>query len=177
MTMADVLRIFLLIVGTLLIFISYWLATEALFPELVERCREKYSRHVLRTSVVGLALAFPLILIGILFLSRSPNPVGKLVGWAFISGPVFLGLAGSTGLSRRIGMGLPSAVDERQPWRPVLRGGIVLSFTFLLPFAGWFLVLPWTLISGFGAAVGSLVFKPRPSSPVPGLPEANQVPG
>lgn len=37
------------------------------------------------------------------------------------------------------------------PW--VLRGGIVLVPTLLVPLLGWFLLLPWTLVSGFGAAL------------------------
>ena len=53
---------------------------------------------------------------------------------------------------------MPSPTDASQPWRRVLRGGTVLTLTFLLPFVGWFLILPWTLISGFGAAITS--FKP-----------------
>ncbi len=60
---------------------------------------------------------------------------------------------GSAGLGDRIGVGLPSAGDATQPWRRLLRGGTVLSLTFLLPIVGWVGVLPWTLVSGVGAAV------------------------
>jgi hypothetical protein len=63
---------------------------------------------------------------------------------------------GSAGLCDRIGAGLPGDTDARQPWRRVLRGGIVLSFAFVLPVIGWFVLLPWTLVSGVGASLGSL---------------------
>jgi hypothetical protein len=63
---------------------------------------------------------------------------------------------GSAGLCDRIGAGLPGDADARLPWRRVLRGGIVLSFAFVLPVIGWFVLLPWTLVSGVGAALGSL---------------------
>jgi len=46
------------------------------------------------------------------------------------------------------------------PWRRVLRGGVVLSFAFLLPVIGWFVLLPWTLVSGVGASLGSLRRRP-----------------
>ena len=35
MIMADVLKIFLLVVGALIVLVSYWLAAESLFPRLV----------------------------------------------------------------------------------------------------------------------------------------------
>jgi len=51
--------------------------------------------------------------------------------------------------------GIP-ACDARLPWRRVLRGGTVLSFAFVLPVIGWFGLLPWTLVSGVGASLGSI---------------------
>jgi hypothetical protein len=50
-------------------------------------------------------------------------------------------------------MRLPAARDASEPWRPVLRGGVVLSTCFVLPGIGWFVVLPYALITGFGAVV------------------------
>jgi hypothetical protein len=60
---------------------------------------------------------------------------------------------GLAGLARRVGAGLPSPLDEAQPWRSSLRGGLVLAATFLLPFGGWFVLLPCALVSGFGVSV------------------------
>jgi hypothetical protein len=67
-----------------------------------------------------------------------------------------LGMIGSAGLTLRIGAGLPSPLDEQQPWRRVLRGGILLSLTFLLPVVGWFVLPIWALVSGFGAFILSV---------------------
>jgi hypothetical protein len=41
----------------------------------------------------------------------------------------------------------------------------VLSFTFLLPVIGWFIVMPWTLVSGLGAAVCAMFQKQRAPEP------------
>ena len=68
---------------------------------------------------------------------------------------VLSGLAGSSGLAAQIGAGLASPADQSQSWRRVLRGGIVLGLTFILPIAGWFLILPISLIMGCGAALRS----------------------
>jgi hypothetical protein len=66
----------------------------------------------------------------------------------------------------RIGAGLPSPTDEQQPWRRVLRGGILLALTFLLPIVGWIVLPLWALVSGLGAFLLSLR-GPRPSSQEP----------
>lgn len=156
MIMADVLKWFLLILGVLLVFISYWVVAEALFPRFVSRARDRFNRPVKLTLVGVLAMA-PAIIVGIFLLNRA-NPAVKVVGWLVVGVPIILGLVGSAGFAQRVGLGLPAPTDATQPWRRVLRGGTMLSLTFLLPFVGWFLILPWTLISGFAAAITS--FKP-----------------
>lgn len=159
MIMADVLQIVFLIVGSLIVFVSYWLAAEALFPSFVERARQQYESHAIRVTLLGLAVMAPAVVIGIVGLGKLANPVFKVAGVAVLGVPILMGLIGSAGLSQRIGRGLPSLVDEQQPWRRALRGGIVLAFTFLLPFIGWFFVLPWTVISGLGAAIAAIAAK------------------
>lgn len=154
MIMADVLAVFLLVIGLLLMFVVFWLAAMALFPAAIGRAEEKYSRPI-RTTLVGAAVFAPLLFLGIVISSKVPNPAVKLLGAAIALVPLLLGLFGSAGLAQRIGRGLPSPTDAAQPWRRVLRGGSVLALTFLLPFFGQFFLIPWVLISGTGAVVGS----------------------
>ena len=45
------------------------------------------------------------------------------------------------------------------PWRSTLRGGVVLELTYLLPFLGWFVILPASIIIGSGAANLGLLSK------------------
>ena len=149
MIMADILKILLIIVGILTIYVSYWLLAEALFPAMVERAGRQYGRPV-KITLVGLLGAVPLVVIG-LVLANVPNPLFKVLGITLVVIPAMLGLAGSAGLTLRIGVGLPSPRDEREPWRRVLRGGILLAFSFLLPVVGWFIIPIWVLVSGFGA--------------------------
>ncbi len=151
MIMADVLKIFLIVVGLMLVTVCYWLASEALFPRLVRRARDHFCQRPLMTTFAGILLATPLGLVGAGLSSAGSGPA-KAVGFALLAVPLFLGLMGAAGLARRIGEGLPTPLDETQPWRPVLRGGVVLSFLCLLPLFGWFLLLPWILVAGAGAA-------------------------
>jgi hypothetical protein len=156
MIMADVWKIVFLILGTQAVMVSYWLLAAALFPEALRRSRAAYDQRSGRLTFVGLAAAVPALLLGGSLLQGGPHPLLKLVGAILVSAPVALGLAGSAGLCDRIGAGLPGDADARQPWRRVLRGGIVLSFAFVLPVIGWFVLLPWTLVSGVGASLGGL---------------------
>lgn len=154
MIMADILKIFLIIVGVLTVYVTYWLVAQALFPGVVERARHQYAKPV-KLTLIGLAAALLPVIVGAA-ISNMPNPVMKLLGVTLMVVPALLGLVGSAGLALRIGAGLQSPADEQQPWRRVLRGGILLALTFLLPFVGWIVLSLWTLISGFGAFVLSV---------------------
>ncbi len=176
--MADILKIFLLIVGGLLIFIAFWLASEALFPALVERARDQY-RRPWKLTFAGFAMCAPLLALA-LGCTKLNNPLMNIVALFLLGIVVFGGLAGSAGFAKRIGAGLPSPIDEAQPWRRVLRGGTVLTLTFLLPFIGWLGLSIWTLVTGFAALVfaireakqANLVMTAQPKIEPPAIPAA-----
>jgi hypothetical protein len=156
MEMAAAWAWVLVITGTLTMFVSYWLATQSLLPGFVQRSSAWYGKPV-RITLAGLVVAVPLFSLGV-FVSQRPSagPALKILGGLLIILPMVIGVVGSSGLCQRIGTGLPSPADEKQPWRRVLRGGIALALTFVFPIVGWFIMVPWTLISGFGAALFSL---------------------
>jgi len=147
--MADVLTWFLVIVGTIVVLNSYWLAAVSLWPGLVDACAARY-RQAGRVTLTGAIAIIPCLIV-VMLLRNSHHPVGNAVSIIAIGMLLVIGMAGSAGLAQRIGQGLVSPRDEGQPWRRVLRGGIVFAFTMLLPFVGWFVVLPWALVSGVGA--------------------------
>ncbi len=155
MIMADVLKIFLLVTGTLAVLVSYWLAAESLFPHIVQRAQHRYHSCPLRITLLGALCGAPLLAVGLTLLKTGGAP-GKALGFSLAAVTVLSGLLGSAGLCRQLGAGLPSPTDSTQPWRRVLRGGMVLSLTFLLPFVGWFLILPLALASGFGATITAI---------------------
>jgi hypothetical protein len=177
MIMADILKILLIILGILTIYVSYWLLSEALFPALVEGAARQYSKPF-KITFVGLGVALVPVVLG-LALANAPNPLVKLLGLTMVIVPALLGLAGSAGLTFRIGAGLPSPVDETQPWRRVLRGGILLACSFLLPVVGWIILPLWVLVSGFGALIlyRRELRHNRPAPAPANLVPANPIPG
>jgi len=152
MIMADVLTWFLLILGALLVFVAHWLGAYGLFPTLVEGCAERYGRRPVAATFLGLAILVPLLVLAVV-LSKLGNPLLNLIALLILTVPVMLALLGSAGFALRVGTGLASPNDNVQPWRRVLRGGVVLALVFLLPIIGWVVVMPWTLVSGIGAAL------------------------
>ena len=156
MIMADVWKIVFLILGTQAVMVSYWLLAAALFPGALGRSRAGYDERSGRLTAIGLVVTLPTLVVGGALLARQNDNANFQLGAILVSAPVALGLAGSAGLCDRIGAGLPGEADARLPWRRVLRGGIVLSFAFVLPVLGWFVLLPWTLISGVGASLGAI---------------------
>src|SRR5882762_10487375 len=96
MIMADILKIFLIVVGLLTVYVSYWLVAQALFPGLVERAREHYGKPV-KITLIGLAAAVLPFVLGAM-ISKLPNPVFKITGVTMMVIPAMLGLIGSAGL-------------------------------------------------------------------------------
>jgi len=155
MTIATVLTVFLVILGVMLVFQAYWLFGMALFPRMVGQAKDRYKTPI-RTTLIGLAVVVPTFYIGISWLLNIDNIIVKIIGLVIGVVPLMLGAIGSAGLCQLIGLGLPAPGDQSQNWRRVWRGGWVLNFCYLLPFAGWFVILPWGIISGCGAFVTSL---------------------
>lgn len=171
MIMADVFKILFIILGFLITIVAYWLLFEALFRPLVKRASLAYETHPYRVVIVGAIAGVPIFLASVGLLNSAAGL--KLIGAILMSALVLLALIGSTGLARLVGARLASATDASYPWRRVLRGGVVLSITFVLPIVGWFVVLPLTLASGVGAIIVAR-WTPRAAEPAPAtLPAAN----
>ena len=64
MTIADVLKVLLLILSVMLVFQAYWLAGTALFPRLVGQARDRYKKPF-RTTLIGLAVVVPALFLGL----------------------------------------------------------------------------------------------------------------
>lgn len=172
MIMADILLWTLIILGTYIVLVAYWVGAYALFPALVERCRATHGARPVASTFLGLVILLPTIVVATVVMKALPHPVVQtpVTGALLVIG--LLCLIGSAGLALRIGAGMASPLDATQPWRRLLRGGMVLGLAFVLPFLGWFVLLPWALISGLGALVLSRrapapAFRPEPIERAP----------
>lgn len=169
LTTANVLLWFFVTVAFYFVFLSHWLVATSLFPDYVAKCQRQYRRPVV-TTLVGLLFTVVPVTLGLVIGNAAP-PVLKWVGILIATVPVIAGLLGTAGLARRVGCGMPSPVDELQPWRRVLRGGTALALTFLLPLLGQLIVIPLVLASGVGASVLTW-FARKPATTPPALSPA-----
>ncbi len=152
MNLADVFTFLFVILGFVIVFNAYWLMATGLFPEFVERCAERM-RQPVKATLVGLLTFVPVVVIGFAISSKAGNGGVKVFGLGLVLLAALVALFGSAGLALRIGRGLRSTLDEQQPWRAGMRGGIVLALTFVLPFLGTFVLMPFAFIAGAGAFV------------------------
>lgn len=174
MIMADVMKWLLIFLGIILTVISYWLVAIALMPGVVERSRLHMSAKPIRSIITGTLISIPIMFLGAVMASDSNLPPVKILGFVALFGPALIGLLGSSGIAERVGMGLPVPNDDAQPWRRVMRGGIVLTLAFLLPFVGTGLFLV-SLLAGVGGFVHAVLRRPKPVVPdeSSSLPEAS----
>ena len=80
MIFADVLKYVFLVLGALLVFISYWLAAAALLPGLVDHARENYGVRPFRITILGLLVGLPLVIAGLAIAKVAPAGGVKLLG-------------------------------------------------------------------------------------------------
>jgi hypothetical protein len=179
MNLADVFTVTFIILGFLIVYVGYWLMAAGLFPRLVERCADQIGRAPIKSTLVGAITFIPLVVLGFAISNKAPNGAGKMFGLAIVGIAALAALLGSAGLALRIGQGLKSERDEREPWRRVLRGGIILGLTFVMPFLGTPAIMGFSFIIGFGALVLSRPKRqPAPvleSTPAPIPPAASTV--
>ncbi len=175
MIMADIFKILIPMIATLMSFVCYCLLFEGTFPAAVDRCRQTYQSRPIRCMVLGIFMGIPGIVFALVVVN-SGNPLGQFVGFATLFTLMSLAILGAAGLASLIGQRLNSPEDVHQPWKRVYRGGVVLAITFVFPLVGWFLVLPATLLSGFGAALISLAGRKKqvmaPTEPTAGTLQA-----
>lgn len=148
MNLADVFTVVLVILGLLTCFVGLWLMASGLFPQTIERCADRIGAMPFRCAATGVGCLVPWIAVGVMVGRALPNAPGKLLSAALIVGAILTALFGTAGLALRLGQGMPSVHDASEPWRRVLRGGVVLALTYLTV-----VLLPLTLVAGLGAFV------------------------
>lgn len=165
MILADVFGWVFFIAGLAAVFNCCWLASYALWPKMVTRGAQHFSRPF-RTTAIGLLVAFPGGLAGIALATQNA-PFLKMLGFLVLGALILVGIAGSTSLCLRVGQGLASPADKDRPWKAVLRGGVVLAFVCLFPIIGWIGVLLWMLICGCGVVILPRFSRAQAAVPAP----------
>ena len=156
MLMADTMSIFFVILGMMLALPGLWLLCRGLWPEAVAAAADRCRKRLWSSFLVGLPITIMMVVVTA-FLFNVLGPVGKVAGVAVVCLYMLQAHTGVSGLVTSIGYRLAAPLDEQRPWRSTLRGGVVLELAYLLPFLGWFVILPASIIIGSGAATLGLL--------------------
>jgi hypothetical protein len=100
---------------------------------------------------LGIGLFFAIAVVGNL------GPLGKGLAFLWASLAVGLAVSGLAAASARVGQALATSTGGDLSDRNVRSGALTILFASLLPFFGWFVVLPLAVFGGVGALVLSAV--------------------
>lgn len=150
MLMADTFAIFFSVLGGILGHIALWLVCRGLFPKASEMAGESAERSVFLPLLVGIPMSVVAI-VAIAIVSSVLGGVGHAL--AVVAACVFLFYAhvGLSGVAGVVGARLGSRDAESTPFARTIKGGAALSVAWVLPFIGWFGLLPISIVVGAGA--------------------------
>lgn len=153
-------------IGIVLTLGASLLTARTLFPDFSERCAESCAQPV-RSILLGIAAtAAGAVLIGLL---QKLGTGAQLPTILIIGTLVLMALAGVSGQVVRMARRSVRAGEDPAGWPATIRSTAALTLTYLLPVAGWFLVLPLSLVCGLGCTLRNLrVRAPKTASlPLP----------
>ena len=154
--MFDIVRFLLVIILLTIGLIAFFLVANALFPQRVTKTKSVIQSMPARSLGIGLVnFAFFAVIAMVLF-SVAENTGPFIRGILTIPGVfilAFLAIVLSLGLA-----GMANFIGERifpdlSSWKQTLWGTVCLSLACALPFAGWFLLLPYVGFVGIGAVI------------------------
>ena len=154
--MEPLLRILTLFIIIPLCLFGFFIVMNILFPEQISKTRNTLQQTLKRSFWIGLVNVLFLLPVSLILLSLSNATGGPLAAILMIPGLILLGILlglasfGLTCIVNRIG---EQIMPEQNLLKRTFWGTLSLSLACGLPFVGWFLLLPYVLIIGVGAAI------------------------
>jgi len=154
--MTDILRLLLIILLLTISLAAYLLVIGALFSNRVAKTQRVINQLTGRSFLVGFVnfLFFGVIAIVLFSVADSAGgaiqvilTIPALLITALLTVILSFGLAGMVNIvGERI-------LPEHSSLKKSAWGTVILTFACALPFAGWFLLFPYTGLVGFGAVI------------------------
>jgi hypothetical protein len=154
--MSDIVRLVLVIALLTIGLAAYFLVVNALFPQRIMKTKSLIQSMPARSFGIGLInfVFFAVIALVLLAVAENTGPFVKgiltipaLIILAFLAIVLSFGLAGTANL---VGERL---FPDFSVWKQTLWGTVCLFLACALPFAGWFLLLPYAGFVGIGAVI------------------------
>ena len=157
--MLDILRLFFIIILVTIGLAAYFLVIGALFASRVTRAHRVINQMPARAIGVGLVnfLFFGVIAMILLSVAENANGAIKVIlTLPALIITVLLAITLSFGLAGVVNILGERILPEHSHLKKTTGGTVLLSLACALPFVGWFLLLPYTSLLGFGAVILSL---------------------
>lgn len=153
-----------LLIGAVLTVGASLLMARTLFPEFAGRCAAR-CRTPVRAFFVGLLAAVAAAAVVALAgkLGKAGQPLVFIIGGA----AVLLAIAGAAGQVVLMAQRTVQHGETASSWAASRRAATILVLSYVLPVAGWAVIMPLSLLTGLGCAILSL--RPARTVEVPQL--------
>ncbi|GAB4581638.1 MAG: hypothetical protein Fur0022_43870 [Anaerolineales bacterium] len=158
--MSDVIAIFNLLFITGLAFPGLLTTWSLLFPNLIERARKRVERTPWTTFWMGVAGTI-LFAIPIAILLAMPFAPAKFFGWVGIFLALTFASFGAAGIAAQMGTRISARLTRRakpdmSEFAAFVWGAVAFELAAVFPVLGWFIIIPFGIITSMGASVFAL---------------------
>jgi len=160
--MSDMITVFGLLFITSLAFPGLLVAWLLLFPNVVERARNRVERTPWTTFWMGIAGLIGAT-IPIMVLLALPFAPAKFLGWVGILAALTFASLGASGIAAQMGRQITHrARPEMSEVGSFVWGAVAFELAAAFPILGWLIVTPLWIITSMGAAIfGVLNWMPK----------------
>jgi hypothetical protein len=113
----------------------------------------RFARRPWLPTIIGVAISVPWVIASLVLLNL-PMGGAKFAGATIGLLWILLALIGGAAIAQHVGRSRSSAGDS---WVHAVRGGLLITLTWVLPLVGWLIVLPLTLATGIGCLLLGLL--------------------
>lgn len=154
--MTDILRLLLIVISLTIALACYFLVIGALFANRVTKTQRVINQLTGRSLAIGFVNFLFFGVIAMLLFSFAENVDG--VFRVILTIPaliitILLTVILSFGLAGMVNVIGERVFPEQSAWKKTVWGTIILAFACALPFVGWFLLLPYAGLTGFGSVI------------------------
>jgi hypothetical protein len=155
--MPGILQLFFISLPLTICLVAYLLTAQVLFPMRVGKTKMIIQNMPGRSFGVGLVNFSFFFIVAIILISISEKIDTEFIkGIVILPGLLIIGFIlvmltfGLAGMVNHIGERI---ITEASPWKQTIWGSVCLCLACALPFAGWFLLLPYVGFTGIGAFI------------------------
>ncbi|HET6822363.1 MAG TPA: hypothetical protein VFH34_06920 [Anaerolineales bacterium] len=154
--MSDILRLLFAVLLLTIGLAAYFLVLNALFAPRIERTKSVAQLLPVRSAGIGLVnfVFFAVIATVLLAAAETAGPILRVIlilpAVVILAALSFVLSLGLVAMSNLIG---EKIFPDFSAWKQTLWGTVCLSLASVLPFIGWFLLLPYVSFVGIGAVI------------------------